>query len=55
MFESRGNCVCWAILVVAVDSVSVTEVGSGSSRRLIGLLLRADVMRRYRQEMLEVR
>jgi CIC family chloride channel protein len=31
------------------------EVGSGSSRRLIGLLLRSDVMRRYRHEMLEVR
>ncbi|MFV1966350.1 MAG: chloride channel protein [Pirellulaceae bacterium] len=31
------------------------EVGSGSSRRLIGLLLRADVMRRYRHEMLEMR
>jgi len=28
------------------------EVGSGKSRRLIGLLLRADVMRRYREEML---
>lgn len=28
------------------------EVGVGESRRLVGLLLRADVMRRYRQEML---
>jgi CBS domain-containing protein len=28
------------------------EIGSGKSRRLIGLLLRADVMRRYREEML---
>ncbi len=28
------------------------EVGKGNSRRLVGLLLRADVMRRYRQEML---
>jgi CIC family chloride channel protein len=28
------------------------EIGSGNSRRLIGLLLRADVMRRYREEML---
>ncbi len=28
------------------------EVGHGESRRLIGLLLRADVIRRYRQEML---
>ncbi len=28
------------------------EVGAGESRRLVGLLLRADVMRRYRQEML---
>ena len=28
------------------------EVGTGKSRRLIGLLLRADVMRRYREEML---
>jgi len=28
------------------------EVGTGDSRRLIGLLLRADVMSRYRQEML---
>jgi CIC family chloride channel protein len=28
------------------------EIGSGSSRKLIGLLLRSDVMRRYRQEML---
>jgi len=31
------------------------EVGTGSSRKLIGLLLRADVMRRYRHEMLELR
>jgi CIC family chloride channel protein len=30
------------------------EVGSGHSRRLVGLLLRADVMRRYREEMLEL-
>ncbi|MEM9660555.1 MAG: CBS domain-containing protein, partial [Planctomycetota bacterium] len=28
------------------------EVGKGDKRRLIGLLLRADVMKRYRQEML---
>ena len=28
------------------------EVGAGESRRLVGLLLRSDVMRRYRQEML---
>ncbi|MCA9229650.1 MAG: chloride channel protein [Planctomycetales bacterium] len=28
------------------------EVGTGSNRRLIGLLLRSDVMRRYRQEIL---
>lgn len=28
------------------------EVGAGESRRLVGLLLRADVMKRYRQEML---
>lgn len=28
------------------------EIGTGKSRRLIGLLLRADVMRRYREEML---
>jgi CIC family chloride channel protein len=28
------------------------EVGTGDSRQLVGLLLRADVMRRYRQEML---
>ena len=28
------------------------EVGQGESRRLVGLLLRADVIRRYRQEML---
>jgi CIC family chloride channel protein len=28
------------------------EVGSGSNRRLIGLLLRSDVMRRYRKEVL---
>lgn len=28
------------------------EIGSGGNRKLIGLLLRADVMRRYRQEML---
>ena len=31
------------------------EVGVGESRRLVGLLLRADVMRRYRQEMLQNR
>jgi CIC family chloride channel protein len=30
------------------------EVTSGNTRRLVGLLLRADVMRRYRQEMLEI-
>jgi CIC family chloride channel protein len=29
------------------------QVGSGSAQRLIGLLLRSDVMRRYRQELLE--
>jgi CIC family chloride channel protein len=28
------------------------EVGQGKNRKLVGLLLRADVMRRYRQEML---
>jgi CIC family chloride channel protein len=28
------------------------EIGEGPNRRLIGLLLRSDVMRRYRQEML---
>jgi len=28
------------------------ESGKGASRRLVGLLLRADVMRRYREEML---
>jgi CIC family chloride channel protein len=28
------------------------EVGRGESRRIVGLLLRADVMRRYREEML---
>ena len=28
------------------------EVGAGKNRRLVGLLLRADVIRRYRQEML---
>lgn len=31
------------------------EVGEGESRRLIGLLLRVDVIRRYRQEMLTAR
>jgi len=31
------------------------EVGSGSNRKLVGLLLRADVMRRYRHEMLHSR
>lgn len=31
------------------------EIGKGSNRRLIGLLLRSDVMRRYRQEMLHKR
>ncbi len=29
------------------------EVGKGPSRKLVGLLLRSDVMRRYRQEMLK--
>jgi CBS domain-containing protein len=29
------------------------EAGRGESRRLVGLLLRSDVMRRYRQAMLE--
>ncbi|MEO1497209.1 MAG: chloride channel protein [Planctomycetota bacterium] len=31
------------------------EVGSGDNRRLVGLLLRSDVIRRYRQEMLVTR
>lgn len=31
------------------------ETGSGSARRLVGLLLRADVLSRYRQEMLRAR
>ncbi len=31
------------------------EVGKGESRRLVGLLLRSDVIKRYRQEMLSVR
>ena len=31
------------------------ETGEGESRRLVGLLLRSDVMRRYRSEMLEPR
>ena len=31
------------------------EVGTGNKRRLVGLLLRADVMRRYREEMLSAR
>ena len=31
------------------------EAGKGDSRRLVGLLLRADVMRRYREEMLRTR
>ncbi|MEN0111002.1 MAG: chloride channel protein [Planctomycetota bacterium] len=31
------------------------EVGAGENRRLVGLLLRADVIRRYRQEMLSDR
>ena len=30
------------------------ETGTGSSRRLVGLLLRADVLSRYRREMLRV-
>ncbi len=30
------------------------EVGKGESRRLVGLLLRADVIKRYRQEMLSL-
>lgn len=30
------------------------ESGKGASRRLVGLLLRADVMRRYREEMLRI-
>ena len=34
-----------------VDTLPV-EVGKGANRRLIGLLLRSDVMRRYRQEVL---
>ena len=29
------------------------EIGTGENRKLVGLLLRADVMRRYRQEMLD--
>jgi CIC family chloride channel protein len=31
------------------------QVGTGNARRLIGLLLRSDVMRRYRQELLQRR
>ena len=31
------------------------EAGKGDSRRLVGLLQRADVMRRYREEMLRTR
>ncbi|WP_197524704.1 chloride channel protein [Botrimarina hoheduenensis] len=31
------------------------EVGAGENRRLVGLLLRSDVIRRYRQEMLQRR
>lgn len=31
------------------------EVGKGDNRRLVGILLRADVIKRYRQEMLSVR
>ncbi|MEM9185288.1 MAG: chloride channel protein [Planctomycetota bacterium] len=31
------------------------EVGNGENRRLVGLLLRADVIKRYRQEMLSLR
>ena len=34
-----------------VESLPV-EAGHGPSRRLVGLLLRSDVMRRYREEML---
>ena len=37
-----------------VDTLPVVA-GTGSGRRLIGLLLRADVMRRYREEMLRRR
>jgi CIC family chloride channel protein len=37
-----------------VETLPVQE-GSGESRRLIGLLLRADAMRRYREEMLRPR
>ena len=31
------------------------ETGDGESRRVVGLLLRSDVMRRYREEMLNAR
>ncbi|HUS38248.1 MAG TPA: CBS domain-containing protein [Pirellulales bacterium] len=31
------------------------ETGRGDSRQLVGLLLRSDVMSRYRQEMLRIR
>jgi len=31
------------------------EEGRGKSRRVVGILLRSDVMRRYRQEMLRAR
>ena len=34
------------------EEVLPVETGQGESRRLVGLLLRADVMRRYREEML---
>ena len=34
-----------------VESLPV-ESGRGPDRRVVGLLLRADVMRRYREEML---
>ena len=37
---------------LAVETLPV-EVGQDDSRRLVGLLLRSDVMRRYRKEMLE--
>ena len=37
-----------------VDTLPV-EVGKGDARRLVGLLLRADVMKRYRSELLRHR
>ena len=37
-----------------IESLPV-EAGEGKSRRVVGLLLRSDVMRRYREEMLRRR